>query len=100
MRPRCLNSRLLPVLATMLSAAGAMAQTSRITENVDNRLRTVLTGHLHPKAVAAALAGNDQGRVAPSLAIGYITVMLAPSASQQADLDKLLAEQQTPGAPN
>ncbi|MGA2879583.1 MAG: protease pro-enzyme activation domain-containing protein [Bryobacteraceae bacterium] len=50
--------------------------------------------------MAAALAGNDQGRVAPSLAIPYITLSLAPSASQQQDLEKLLAEQQTPGSPN
>ena len=103
MRPKCPNSCILPVvatIATILFAASAVAQTSRITENVDNRLRTVLAWHLHPKAVAAALAGNDQGRVAPSLAMSYVTLMLAPSASQQADLEKFLAEQQTPGSPN
>ncbi|HTC36376.1 MAG TPA: protease pro-enzyme activation domain-containing protein [Bryobacteraceae bacterium] len=100
MRQKCLNPFILIVLATIWCAASAMAQTSRITQNVDNRVRTVLTGHLHPKAVAAALAGNDQGRVSPSLALSYITVTLAPSASQQADLEKFLTEQQTPGAPN
>ena len=80
--------------------ASAMAQTSRITQAPDNRLRTVLTGHLHPKAQAAALAGNDQGRVAPSLAMRYITLALAPSPAQQAELEKLLVDQQTPGSPN
>jgi len=79
-----------------LSAAAAMAQTSRITETVDNSQRTILPGHLHPKA----RTGNDQGRVAPSLPMSYITLTLAPSASQQADLDKLLVEQQTSGSPN
>jgi hypothetical protein len=89
MRPKCLNSCILTVLATVLLATSAVAQTSRITQNVDNRLRTVLAGHLHPKAVAAALVGNDQGRVSPSLAMSYVTLMLTPSASQQADRDKL-----------
>ena len=31
---------------------------------------------------------NDQGQVAPSLAISYITLTLAPSASQQAGLSR------------
>jgi len=82
--------------AAIYCAASAAAQTSRITQPVDNRPRTVLAGNLHPKALAA----NDQGRVAPSLAIPYITLTLAPSASQQADLEKLLVEQQTPGSAN
>src|SRR5580658_6817126 len=101
MRQKCFNS-CIAVLATMtmLFAASAMAQTSRITQNIDNRSRTILTGHLHPKAVAAALAGNDQGRVSPSLAMSYVTLMLAPSASQQTDLQKFLTEQQAPGSPN
>ena len=46
------------------------------------------------------LAASDQGRVDPALSLSYITVALAPSASQQADLEKLLVDQQTPGSPN
>jgi uncharacterized protein (TIGR03437 family) len=92
------------IIAALFSATGASAQSSlsqsRITQAIDNRQRTVLAGNIHPKALAAALAGNDQGRVAPSLELPYITVTLAPSASQQADLKKLLVEQQTPGSPN
>ncbi len=99
MGSKCLNSGTAAVLATLLSAAGAMAQTSRISQPLDNRQRTILAGHLHPKAMAAARAGNDQGRVAPSLPIPYITLTLAPAPSQQADLEKLLLEQQTPGSP-
>ena len=95
MRTKSLGAFIAWVLATFCSA-GAMAQTNRITQPVDNRLRTVLTGNLHPKALPA----NDQGRVAPSLAMPYITLTLAPSANQQADLEKLLVEQQTPGSPN
>jgi uncharacterized protein (TIGR03437 family) len=93
-------SACIAVVSALLWAASAMAQSSRIIQAPDNRLRTVLTGHLHPKAQAAALAGNDQGRVSPSLALPYITVALAPSAGQQAELEKLLVDQQTPGSPN
>ncbi|MGA2213693.1 MAG: protease pro-enzyme activation domain-containing protein, partial [Bryobacteraceae bacterium] len=58
--------------------------------------RTILTGNVHPKIRTA----TDQGRVAPSLALPYITLTMAPSAGQRADLEKLLADQQTPGSPN
>ncbi|MGA2119876.1 MAG: protease pro-enzyme activation domain-containing protein, partial [Bryobacteraceae bacterium] len=64
------------------------------TQAVDNSQRTVLAGNIHPKALAA----NDRGRVEPSLAISFITLTLAPSASQQANLEKLLVEQQTRGS--
>jgi subtilase family serine protease len=77
-------------------AVSAEAQPSRVTQTVDEAQRTVLNGHLHPKALAA----NDLGRVAPSLSIPYITLTLAPSASQQADLEKLLVAQQTVGSPS
>src|ERR1700689_3763789 len=103
---KCLNSWTPAIVVTIFGAAsaiaqsGPIAQSSRITQTVDGRVRTVLAGNLHPKALAAALSGNDQGRVTPSLAMSYITLTLAPSASQQADLEKLLVEQQTPGSPN
>jgi uncharacterized protein (TIGR03437 family) len=84
------------VLLTVSCAGTALAQSDRITRPIDNRDRTALAGNLHPKALAI----NDQGRVSPSLEISYITLTLPPSASQQADLNKLLTEQQTPGSPN
>ena len=74
----------------------ATAQISRITLPVNNAQRAVLAGNVHPQATSA----NDQGRVTPSLAMPYITLTLARSASQQSDLEKLLVEQQTPGSPN
>jgi uncharacterized protein (TIGR03437 family) len=103
---KCLNLWTTAMAAAIFCAAGALtqstavAQTSRITQPVNNAQRTVVAGNVHPRALAAALAGNDQGRVAPSLAVPYMTLMLAPSASQQADLEKLLVEQQMPGSPN
>jgi len=72
------------------------AQQSRITKAIDNQQRVVLTGHLHPKARPE----DDQGRVAPSLPMSYVTLELAQSASQHADLQQLLRDQQTPGSAN
>jgi uncharacterized protein (TIGR03437 family) len=95
MRTKSVSASIAGVLA-IFCAATAIAQTSRITQAADNRLRAVLTGNLHPKALPA----YDRGRVAPSLAIPYITLTLTPSASQQAELEKLLVDQQTPDSPN
>ncbi|MGD0415830.1 MAG: protease pro-enzyme activation domain-containing protein [Terriglobales bacterium] len=41
----------------------------------------------------------DQGRVDPSLRLGYMTLLTVPSASQQRALNKLLADQQDPHSP-
>jgi len=59
-----------------------------------------LPGDQPAKTPAWPWPPDDQRRVAPSLAISYITPTLAPSASQQADLETLLVEQQTPGSAN
>ncbi len=93
MRLKCLNLCAAGV-ATIFFAVSASAQSSRIAQTVDQGQRTILAGHLHPKARLA----DDQGRVAPSLAMSYITLTLAPTATQQADLEKLLAAQQTKGS--
>jgi uncharacterized protein (TIGR03437 family) len=96
MRTKCLYWCTVVFITAFFCAAGASAQTSRITQPVNNRERTVLPGNVHPKASAA----NDQGRVTPALEMPYITLTLARSAAQQADLEKLLAAQQTPGSPS
>ncbi|MGD0413737.1 MAG: protease pro-enzyme activation domain-containing protein [Terriglobales bacterium] len=41
----------------------------------------------------------DQGRVDPSLRLGYMTLLTVPSASQQKAIDQLLAQQQNPHSP-
>jgi len=74
----------------------APGQAIRIASAVDNARRITLSGHLNPKARPEF----DQGRVAPSLEIPYMTVMLSPTPAQQADLTQLLAAQQTPGSPD
>ncbi|MDP8979487.1 MAG: protease pro-enzyme activation domain-containing protein [Acidobacteriota bacterium] len=84
------------VLLLLASAFTAGAQPARITRAIDSRSRTTLAGHIHRHAVPE----NDMGRVSPSLPLSYVTLALAPSTSQQADLEKLLVEQQTPGSAN
>jgi len=77
-------------------AVAALAQQSRIAGPVNNLDRMTLHGHIHPNA----LTGADQGRVSPSLEMDNLSVTLAPSAVQQAELNQLLASQQNPGSPN
>lgn len=84
------------VVVALLGPATASAQRSRITQPVDNQQRTVLSGNIHPRILIA----TDEGRAAPSLEMPYITLTLASSAAQEADLQQLLMEQQTPGSPN
>jgi uncharacterized protein (TIGR03437 family) len=79
------------VLATV-----GWAQSSRITRPIDNRQRGSFTGHIHP----GARPENDQGRLSSAFKLDYVTLSLAQSASQQAAMDQLLVEQQTPGSPN
>lgn len=93
----CFRTRSLAVLCTLYFLTALLsAQQSRITKAIDNQQRVVLSGHLHPKARPE----DDQGRVAPSLQMSYVTLMLAQSASQHADLQQLLSDQQTPGSAN
>ncbi|SPF46721.1 exported hypothetical protein [Candidatus Sulfopaludibacter sp. SbA4] len=91
-----IGSVLLVVLILFFPAANLLAQPNRIARTVDNRQRVTLPGHIHP----SARAENDQGRVDPSLPLSYVTVLLKPSDSQQADLDRFLASQQDPSSPD
>ncbi|MGB9233793.1 MAG: S53 family peptidase [Terriglobales bacterium] len=61
-----------------ISSAVVAAQTVRLTHGVPMQAR--------PKF--------DQGRVSPSFKLPYVTLLTAPSASQQKALTKLLADQQ------
>ena len=85
-----------PLLALSLVIGSAAAQQRRITRTIDNRERVTLRGNLHPRVLAA----NDQGRVPPSMMVSYVSILLSQTAGQQAELDRLLAAQQTPGSPD
>jgi len=84
---------LLPLLASSLCFA---AQPDRITGPIDSSQRVTVAKSLHPKAQAQ----YDQGAVDPSLKLSYVTLLLAPSPSQQVALDQLLAQQQDRMSPN
>ncbi len=84
---------LLPLLASSLCFA---AQPDRIPGPIDSSQMVPLAKSLHPKAQPQ----YDQGAVNPSLKLTYITMLLAPSPSQQAGLEQLLAQQQDRGSPN
>ncbi len=79
-----------------LLSLAAEAQPSRISKAVDNQERFVLRGNVHPKARPE----DDQGRVAPSFSLSYVTLVLAQSDRQRADLAQLLLDQQNPNSPN
>jgi hypothetical protein len=68
----------------------------RIAADVDESQRAQLRGNLHP----LARPQFDQGKVDPSFKLERITMMLQPTAAQQADLDRLLAAQQNPTSRN
>ncbi len=73
-----------------------VAQPDRIAGRLDPSHLAAIRGNIHPKARPE----NDRGRVSSSIALDYITLSLKPTAAQQADLDRLLAEQQDPASPN
>lgn len=83
---------LLPLLASTLCFA---AQQDRITGTIDSSQRVTLGKTLHHKAQPQ----YDLGAVDPSLKLGYITLLMAPSPSQQKELDQLLADQQDRSSP-
>jgi uncharacterized protein (TIGR03437 family) len=84
----------IPLIALSLLTPAVFAQRNRIAGRIDNNRRVALTGHLHPKA----LPENDQGPVPAEMILSHVTLVLKPSTSQQADLDRLLQEQQDPSS--
>src|SRR5580700_10749705 len=88
--------RLLRRIVMLSYAIPILAQPNRIGGRIDDTRTVVLKGSVHPKAQSQ----YDQGPVDPALKIGYITLMLKPSASQQAQLERLLEEQQDRSSPN
>jgi subtilase family serine protease len=93
MRP---SVRMIAVL--LLSAVGSAwaVQPDRIVGTIDNSQTVTLKGSVHPKAKVQF----DQGPVERSMELGYITLQVSPSPSQQAALERLLTEQQNPASPN
>ncbi len=84
---------LLPLLASTLCFAG---QADRITGPIDSSQMIALPGHGDPRA----LPQYDQGPIEPSFQFGRVTLVMAPSPSQQVALNLLLAQQQDRSSPN
>jgi len=86
-----INSRICLLVACFaMSSATLLAQQNRVVGPVDRFRRITLKGNINPNADPRF----DAGSVDSSLKLNHVMVMLKPSAAQQADLDRLLAEQQ------
>jgi hypothetical protein len=70
------------------------AQRNRIGRTIDSSSTVTLQGHVPPRAEAR----YDRGAVDSSFAMQGITLVLKPSAEQQAELDGVLAAQQDPNS--
>ena len=79
-----------------MAADGSLSAADRILGKVDTSRLVKLTGSVNPRATPA----SDVGAVDPSMKLNYVRLMLKPSAAQQAELNQLLRDQQTPGSPN
>jgi uncharacterized protein (TIGR03437 family) len=84
------------LLLLSLSLARAQQPADRITQAIDNSRRAALPGNVNARTKFAV----DQGPVDPSMELPHVSLVLKPSASQQADLDRLVAQQQDPSSPN
>ncbi len=69
---------------SIVAPAGLYSQSARV----------MLHGHMRPGVATA----NDRGRVDASLQLQHVTLLLQPSAAQQAELSALIANQQDPSS--
>ncbi len=102
MTPRSMESRCIPaslsgwLLFAFISIFPAFGANNRINQAVDDSRRVTLAGHVNPRIQSAV----DQGPVASSMQLPYVTLGLRPSPAQQADLDAFVAQQQDPSSPS
>ncbi len=78
----------------LCAAWGIALPQDRITSQIDPNRTVRLSGHLHPLAQTR----YDQGAADPAMQLDMVTLLLKPSAAQQASLDQLLADQQNPSS--
>ena len=90
------NSSTLILCILIFSSFSLAAAPDRIAGMIDSSQTIALAKSHHPKAQPQ----YDRGPVDPSFKLGYITLLMAPSASQQKALDQLLAQQQDRQSPN
>lgn len=90
------KSALISIFTFLFLASAALGQArNRITQRIADTEPAVVSWP-HPLTRAAF----DQGRVEGSMNINHAAIVFRLAPTQQADLDKLLAEQQDPRSPN
>src|SRR4051812_37677023 len=67
----------------------------RIVGAIDTQRTHALSGSVHPLAQPQ----YDQGPADPAMPVNHMMLIFKPSATQQTDLDQLLADQQNPSSP-
>lgn len=82
--------------ACAISSYALLAQPVRLAHGIDDTRTAILPGSLHPRAQAR----YDRGPEDPSRNLFFITLMLKPSAAQQAALERLIEEQQDRSSPD
>jgi subtilase family serine protease len=92
--PVCLVVCLLGAMA--VSSPAQTTPQNRIMQAIDGREMVSLPGNVHPMARPEF----DQGRLNALTPLQAVTLNFKLSASQQADLEQLMAEQQDPASPN
>ncbi|MGD1215559.1 MAG: protease pro-enzyme activation domain-containing protein [Terriglobales bacterium] len=95
-----INFSTIKLLTTILciqicSTLSFAAAPDRITGPINSSQTIALAKSHHPKAQPQ----YDRGSVDPSFKLSYITLLMAPSPSQQKALNQLLAQQQDPRSP-
>ena len=93
---RALGARRLYLLSilSLMSVVADAASRDRILGAIDVSRTRVVAGNVH----RLAQAQYDRGEASPGLPMKYMVMLLQPSASQQAELTKLVAEQQNPAS--
>jgi len=84
------------LVAGILAAVSAAAQPSRIHGRMGAGQPVTLGNHVHPRAQRQF----DQGAVASEFTMDSLSLMLTPSAEQQAKLDAFLAALEDPNSPD
>lgn len=90
-----LAGTLLVLLAGWAPAFAQQPVRSRILKQINPNSMTALRGTANPRVKPAL----DVGPVSPSVRLAGMTMYFQPSAAQQAELDELVQQQQTPGSP-
>jgi uncharacterized protein (TIGR03437 family) len=82
-------------LALLLAALAHAAPSNRIRGPIDSQNARMVKGNLHRLARPEV----DRGPADPNTRLEHVVLAFRPSPEQQADLDRLLADQQNPNSP-